>query len=360
MITGQIIQSSLDELKSITKTDFCVFDVEGLSVASTFLPDRTVSDFVTSFVESVADFQVIGQHHLLKIFEDNELVYILVAKGGSDDVYMMAKIAVAQIKALMVAYKEKFDRNNFFQNLVMDNMLLVDIYNRAKKLRIDVSVPRVVFIVESEGDKDSSSMEVLKGMFSQQYGDYLTAIDEKNIILVKQVAAGISTEELAAIGDSIVDTMNSEAMVKVRVSFGNVVNEIRDVSKSYKEASLAMEVGKIFYDDKYVISYSHLGIGRLIYQLPDNLCHMFIEEIFKDNMPFDIDEETLTTVNKFFENDLNVSKTAEQLYVHRNTLVYRIEKLEKMIGLNVRSFDDALTFKFALMVMNYIRYLDSQ
>ena len=359
MITGQIIQNSIDDLHTITKIDFCVFDVDGINIASTFEPTDISSDFISSFVASPADSQVIGAHHLLKIYDEDELQYILVAKGMTEDVYMVAKIAVSQIQALIVAYKERFDRNNFFQNLMLDNLLLVDIYNRAKKLHIDVNIPRVVFLIEARIEKDNSAMEVLKGMFSQQAGDYLTAVDEKNIILIKNVTDCAGIDDLITISKTIVDILNTEAMLKVRVSFGTKVNELKDVSKSYKEAKLALDVGKIFYAEKEVISYSSLGIGRLIYQLPENLCHIFIDEIFKEGMPYAIDEEILTTVNKFFENNLNVSETSRQLFVHRNTLVYRLEKLEKATGLDVRTFDDALTFKIALMVVNYIKYLDS-
>jgi carbohydrate diacid regulator len=359
MITGQIIQNSIDDLHNITRTDFCVYDLEGLTVASTFEPAELSRNFVEAFAESPADSQVIGKHHLLKVFDEGELAYVLVATGTGDDVYTIAKIAVSQIQALIVAYKERFDRNNFFQNLMLDNLLLVDIYNRAKKLHVDVNAKRVVFLVEARIERDNSAMEVLKGMFNAQSGDYLTAIDEKNIILIKNVEDGYEYSDLLNIAKSIVDIINTEAMLKVRVSFGSMVGELKDVSKSYKEAKMALDVGKIFYAEKDVISYSTLGIGRLIYQLPENLCHIFIEEIFKDGETFTIDEETLNTVNKFFDNNLNVSETSRQLFVHRNTLVYRLEKLEKATGLDVRTFDDALTFKIALMVLNYIKYLNT-
>ncbi len=359
MITTQIIQSTLDDLHTITRADFCVYDTEGLTVASTFEPAGLPQNIVESFVNSPADSQVIGKNHLLKIQDEGELVYILVANGTGEDVYMVAKIAVVQIQALIVAYKERFDRNNYFQNLMLDNLLLVDIYNRAKKLHVEVEQKRVIFLIEARIERDNSVMDVLKGMFSPQSGDYLTAIDEKNIILIKNVEEAHEYEDLIEIAKSIVDIINTEAMTKVRVSFGTMVGELKDVSKSYKEAKMAMDVGRIFYAQKDVISYSTLGIGRLIYQLPENLCHMFIEEIFKDGENFKIDEETLNTVNMFFDNNLNVSETSRQLFVHRNTLVYRLEKLEKSTGLDVRTFDDALTFKIALMVENYIKYLDS-
>ena len=219
--------------------------------------------------------------------------------------------------------------------------------------------PRIVYLIETKIEKDNSAMEMLKSLFSSQNGDYITAVDERNIILIKALEKEDDVETIEKTADMIVDMMNSEAMMNVRVAYGTVVGELREVSKSYKEATMAMDVGKIFYAEKSVISYAKLGIGRLIYQLPVNLCKIFIEEIFGDNVPYDMDEETLTTINKFFENNLNVSETSRQLFIHRNTLVYRIEKLQKSTGLDIRVFDDALTFKIALMVVNYMKYLES-
>ena len=278
----------------------------------------------------------------------------------TDDVYMVGKIAVSQIQNLVIAYKERFDRNNFFQNLLLDNLLLVDIYNRAKKLHVEVSCPRAVYLIETKDEKDGIVSEVLKGMFSPQTGDYVTAVDESSLILIKSVESTTTPEILHELAETIVAMMNAEALLDVKVAYGTVVQELKDVSKSYKEAKMVLDVGKIFYAEKKVIAYSTLGIGRLIYQLPVNLCKIFIEEIFGDNVPMDLDEETLNTLNKFFENNLNVSETSRQLFVHRNTLVYRIEKIQKSTGLDLRSFDDALTFKIALMVVNYMKYLDNQ
>lgn len=363
MISSQIIQTSLDELKAITKVDLCVYDLSGEWVAGTVNGSQEGFDLqnglIGNFAYSPADSQVIGPHHLLKIYDETELLYILVASGTSDDVYMVGKVAVCQLQNLVIAYKERFDRNNFFQNLILDNLLLVDIYNRAKKLHIEVNSQRAVYLIETRSEKDGTVMELLKGLFSAQLGDYLTAVDENNIILIKNLEGDASQEAMASVANTIVDMMSTEAMINVRVSYGTVVQELKDVSKSYKEAKMAMDVGKIFYEEKTVAAYGSLGIGRLIYQLPVNLCKMFIEEIFGDNIPTDLDEETLNTLNKFFENNLNVSETARQLYVHRNTLVYRIERIQENTGLNLRNFDDALTFKIALMVANYMKYLDN-
>lgn len=358
MISAQVITTSIEELRAITRVDLCVFDPDGSVVASTFDNNDIGPELIKNFVDSPADSQVIGIDHLLKITDEGELVYVLVARGSSEDTYIVGKIAVSQIQQLMVAYKERFDRNNFFQNLILDNMLLVDIYNRAKKLHIDVLVPRVVLIVETGKEKDNTAMELLGSLYSPQSGDFITAVDESNVILIKSLEPGEGYEAVEQTANTIVDMMNTEAMMNVRVAYGTIVQELKDVSKSYKEASMALDVGKIFYVEKKVNAYGRLGIGRLIYQLPVNLCKIYIDEIFGENDPSDFDEETLTTVNKFFENNLNVSETSRQLFVHRNTLVYRLEKLQKSTGLDVRTFDDALTFKIAMMVVNYMKYLD--
>ncbi|MCM1104491.1 MAG: helix-turn-helix domain-containing protein [Clostridium sp.] len=359
MITNQIIQTSIDELHILTKVDFAVFEANGESVATTDTEIAIEPAILSSFVASPADSQIIGNSHLLKIVDDGEIVYILIAKGSGTDTYIMGKIAVSQIKNLMIAYKERFDRNNFFQSLLLDNLLLVDIFNRAKKLHIDIEAVRTVFLIEIQSEKNSEASEMLRGLFSTQSGDYVTSVDANSIVLIKALEQESQAEQMESIASTIVDMMNTEAMANVRVAYGNPVYNLKDVSKSYKEARMAMDVGKIFYAERKVVSYATLGIGRLIYQLPVSLCQIFVKEIFGDQIPEELDEETLTTIHKFFENNLNVSETSRQLFVHRNTLVYRIEKLQKATGLDIRVFDDAMTLEIALMVVNYMRYLES-
>ena len=363
MISSQVIRSSIEELRAISKVDLCVWDLEGKVVATTFDAEEITSALIEGFVQSPADSQVIGMHHLLKVLDEDEALFILDARGSSEEAYMLGRIAVSQLQHLIIAYKERYDRNNFFQNLLLDNMLLVDIYNRAKKLHIEAAVPRAVFLVETdkekEKEKDFTATELLNGMFSTQVGDYITAVDESNVILIKELLPEDDYTRLEQVANTVVDMMNMEAMMNVRVAYGTIVGELTEVSKSYKEAKMALDVGKIFYAEKKVSAYNTLGIGRLIYQLPINLCRIFIDEIFGSNVPSELDDETLTTINKFFENNLNVSETSRQLFVHRNTLVYRIEKLEMSTGLDIRTFEDALTFKIALMVVSYMKYLDS-
>lgn len=359
MITNQIIQTSIDELHALTKVDFAVFETNGVTAATTNREIVVQQTILDAFIHSPADSQIIGDSHLLKIVDEEEIAYVLVARGSGTDSYVMGKIAVSQIQNLIIAYKERFDKNNFFQNLLLDNLLLVDIFNRAKKLHVQIEVPRVVFLVEIQSEQNSEASEMLRGLFSVQSGDYITSVDSNNIVLIKALPQTDQAEEMASIASTIVDMMNTEAMANVRVSYGTPVGNLKDVSKSYKEAKMAMDVGKIFYVAKKVVSYATLGIGRLIYQLPVNLCRIFVKEIFGDEIPEELDEETLATVHKFFENNLNVSETSRQLFVHRNTLVYRIEKLQKATGLDIRVFDDAMTLEIALMVVNYMKYLDS-
>jgi len=348
MISNQILQNTIEGLKGITRIDFCVMDTDGKSLASTFSEQENYVEEVISFVESPADSQVVQGYQFFKIFDEHQLEYILLANGGSDDVYMVGKIAAFQIQNLLVAYKERFDKDNFIKNLLLDNLLLVDIYNRAKKLHID-----------TEDEKDTNALDNVRNLLGNRTRDFVTAVDEKNIIVVKELEPNDGHTELEKIAENMYTLLKEDGEEDVLIAYGTVVNDIKEVSKSYKEAKLALDVGKIFFSERSVIAYSALGIGRLIYQLPIPLCKMFIREIFEGKSPDDFDEETLTTINKFFENNLNVSETSRQLYIHRNTLVYRLDKLQKSTGLDLRVFEDAITFKIALMVVKYMKYMES-
>ena len=359
MISNQVLQTTIDGLKSITRIDICVMDIEGKALATTINNVEEYEEAVMAFVDSPADSQVLQGYQFFKVFDDHQLEYVILAKGDTDDVYMVGKLAAFQIRNLLVAYKERYDKDNFIKNLLLDNLLLVDIYNRAKKLHIETNVKRVVFLIETKNEKDVNALETIKGLFAGKKKDFITQVDEKNIILVKEIKPSETYEDMRKTAKVIVDMLNTEAMSSVNVAYGTIVNEIKEVSRSYKEAKLALDVGKIFYSDRKIIAYSNLGIGRLIYQLPLPLCKMFIKEIFDGKSPDEFDEETLTTINKFFENSLNVSETSRQLYIHRNTLVYRLDKLQKSTGLDLRVFEDAITFKIALMVVKYMKYMES-
>ncbi|MCC8082243.1 MAG: helix-turn-helix domain-containing protein [Lachnospiraceae bacterium] len=357
MISNQVLQTTIDGLRNITRIDFCVIDTEGKILASTFSDAERYTEPAVAFVDSPADSQVVSGCQFFKVFDEHQMEYILLAYGDSDDVYMVGKLAVFQIQNLLIAYKERFDKDNFIKNLLLDNLLLVDIYNRAKKLHIETDVRRVVYMIEVGHDKDGNDLDHVRGIFEGKSQNFVTAIDEKNIIVVREVEPTETAEDLHRTAEVIYGLFKGDK--SVHVAYGTVVNEIKEVSRSYKEARMALDVGKIFFEGNNIIAYATLGIGRLIYQLPIPLCKMFIKEIFGSRSPDDFDEETLTTINKFFENSLNVSETSRQLYIHRNTLVYRLDKLQKSTGLDLRVFEDAITFKIALMVVKYMKYMES-
>ena len=326
MISNQVLQNTLEGLKEISRTEFCVIDTDGKVLASTFSDFEIQPADIQAFVESQADSQLVKGFQYFKVCDDYQLEYVLVAHGDDEDTYMVGKLAAFQIQNLIVAYKERFDKDSFIKNLLLDNLLLVDIYNRAKKLHIEADVRRVVMILE----------------------------------LNQELEEGEGYPEMDKLAHTIMDTLDlNKDGEDVHMAYGTIVNELKEVSRSYKEARMALDVGKIFFGDREVIAYSSLGIGRLIYQLPIPLCKMFIREIFDNKSPDDFDEETLVTIDKFFENSLNVSETSRQLYIHRNTLVYRLDKLQKSTGLDLRVFEDAITFKIALMVVRYMKYMET-
>ena len=357
MISNQTIKKSITRLSAITRIDFAVFDSGGTLLAATWEAAEDVKDTIVQFAQSPAERQEVKGYHYFKARDEDENQVVLIARGTGEDVHMLGRIAAAQIAELMTAYKDKYDRNSFIQNLLLDNLLLVDIYNRARKLHIEADARRLVYVIETDTAGDETGMQILKGLFGGSGKDFLTKVDEHSMILVQELTPAQDYDFAAETARTVCDMMSMEAMASVRVSYGTIVTELSQVSRSYKEARMAMDVGKIFYMEKRVPAYSTLGIGRLIYQLPPGLCEMFMNEVFVLQKPETFDEETITTINKFFENNLNVSETARQLFVHRNTLVYRLERLQKTTGLDIRVFDDALTFKIALMVVNYMRHI---
>lgn len=359
MISNQILQNTIDGLKAIARVDFCVMDTDGKEAASTVTGMSERGAEAAEFARSPADSQEIQGCQYFKIYDEQQLEYVLAAAGIGEDVYMVGKMAAFQIQNLLVAYKERFDKDNFIKNLLLDNLLLIDIYSRAKKLHIQTDVKRVVMIIETDNGKDSNVLEAMRTFFGSNSKDFITAVDENNVIVVKDLSEGDGQKEIEKSAHGMEAFLAEAGMTGVHIAYGTVVREIKEVSRSYKEAKMAMDVGKIFFDERNIIAYSELGIGRLIYQLPIPLCKMFIKEIFGGKSPDEFDEETLTTINKFFENSLNVSETSRQLFIHRNTLVYRLDKLQKSTGLDLRVFEDAITFRIALMVVKYMNYMES-
>lgn len=359
MISNQILQSTIDGLKSITRKELSVVEKEGKVIATTEenMIGRQI-DAVENFISSPAESQLILGYQYFKIYDNGVPEYVIQVKGEDESGYQIGKIAAFQIQSLLVAYKERYDKDNFIKNLLLDNLLLVDIYSRAKKLHIENNVHRIVYLIETNIDKEMNVVEIVRSIFPAKTKDFVTAVDEHSIILVKELREKETADEIDRIAKTIEETLDAETNSRVYISSGTIVSDLKDVSRSYKEAKMALEVGKIFETDKYIVNYEKLGIGRLIYQLPLPLCRMFIKEVLHGLTMDDFDDETLATVNKFFENNLNVSETSRQLYIHRNTLVYRLDKLQKMTGLDLRNFDDAIIFKITLMVSKYMIYMD--
>ena len=354
MLSNHKIQTTLDEISDISKIGLILYDEKGKNVAATFTIESDMSVAVENFASSMAESQMLSGFHFFKVVVESDTEYILLARATNDEAYMVGRLAVCQIRNLVLANREQSDKNNFMQNILLGNMLVVDMYNKAKKLHIE-QARRLVYVIEIDGRKDSGIVEMVKNLFADRNRDFVTELDEQSIILIKDASEITEEAEALNLAKTIADNLHAEAMVKVRVGYGNMIDALPDIAKSYQEARMALEVGSIFYAEEETISYTKLGIGRLIYQLPMSLCEMFIKEIFGDRV-LDIDDETMVTIQRFFENSLNISETARQLYIHRNTLVYRLERLEKIIGLDIRKFEDAMTFKIAMMVIAHMNY----
>ena len=352
----QVLQKCLNDWKNISHLDFCLVDSDDKICVTTCSRQLPSSKKLEDFRESDALCLSNTSCSLYKIMDNQQLAYILILWGTDSSASTIGELAVCQIESLLTAYAEKSDKNTFMQNLLLGTYSEVDAFNRAKKLHISTSVQRAVFLVETKQNKDENALATIRNIFSARTKDFITAIDDSGIIIVRELQSTETYEDLNSIACMLVDMLNTEAMTSAWVAYSNLAEDISRLPDTYKEAHTALEVGKIFYAEKNVFGYNQLGIGRLIYQLPVSICEMFIDEIFNEETLDSIDEETLITIRTFFENNLNLSETSRQLYVHRNTLVYRFEKLQRKFGLDIRAFEDALTFKLAMMVVDYIKY----
>lgn len=274
---------------------------------------------------------------------------------GTDDIskkyVSILAIAISNIKQY---YDEKYDRGNFIKNVMLDNILPGDISIKARELHFNNETTRAVLLVRITELDDASVFDVIQNLFPDKTKDFVINISETDIAVVKEVRPGIEPRDLEKLARSVADSLGSEYFTHTLVGIGTAVEGIKDLARSFKEAQVALEVGKVFDTEKTIVSYENLGIARLIYQLPTTLCDMFLKEVFKRGSIESLDNETLFTIQKFFENNLNVSETSRKLFVHRNTLVYRLEKIRKLTGLDLREFDDAIVFKVALMVKKYL------
>lgn len=280
--------------------------------------------------------------------------YIIFVEGEDKMAEKMTKLLSVSLGNIKSLYDEKYDKGSFIKNIILDNILPSDIYIKSKELHFNNDESRIVFLIKFSNRTEIMPFEMLQNMFPDKTRDYVISVNEQDIVLVKEVARGTDIREAEKVAVNIADTLSTEFYTKVSIGISTVVDNIKDLAKAYQEAQVALEVGKVFETEKNILSYENLGIGRLIYQLPTTLCEMFLQEVFKKGNLDSLDRETLMTIQSFFDNNLNVSETSRKLFVHRNTLVYRLEKIRKLTGLDLREFDHAITFKVALMVKKYL------
>ena len=356
-MSNSVFQNVMLQLKDAADRTFGVVDTDGcvVSCTDTSLLGERWPESVLKLTGSGETTVTYGQKTFRAILSStNYLEYAVFCSGDDDQAKAFCNIAYIALNDAKSFYEEKHDRGTFVKNIIMDNILAGDIYIRAKELHFTTDTPRAVFLVRQMGHSDVAIVDVLSGLFPDKLQDFVLSINETDVAVIKQLSGTPTAEDLEKIALHMEETLRNELFIKTVIGIGTVAGHLRELSDAYKEAQTAIDVGKVFDTEKNVINYENLGIGRLIYQLPTTLCDIFLSEVFKKNSIDSLDQETLFTINKFFENNLNVSETSRKLFVHRNTLVYRLEKIKKLTGLDLRQFDHAIVFKVALMVRKYL------
>ncbi len=354
-MSNRLFQGIIYQMKDAIDRVIGVIDDTGIVISCSELSRIGESrQGVREELTYTADIVVIGGYTYRSLNTATKSEYIVFVEGEdkqADKLSLMLAISLLNIKNL---YDDKHDKSSFIKNIILDNILPSDIYAKSKELHFSSDISRIVFLIKFNGRNDIIPYDVMQNMFPGKNKDYVINVGEHDSVLVKEIRPNYDIREIEEIARGIADTISSEFYTKVSIGIGSVVNNIKDLARSYKEAQVALEVGKVFDTEKDIISYDNLGIGRLIYQLPTTLCEMFLSEVFKKGPLETLDKETLMTIQAFFENNLNVSETSRRLFVHRNTLVYRLEKIRKLTGLDLREFEHAITFKVALMVKKYL------
>ena len=358
-MSSRIFQSVILQMKDATRRSVGVTDDQGNVIASSDLTmmGYTVDEIRTSLPDAGSELFAAGNCTCRALGGGGRGSYVVFVEGQDElarSVCILAAVALSEAKA---GYDDKYDTATFVKNIISDNILPGDVYVRAKELRFNAETPRGVFIIRQEEGAEVTALEYLQGMFPARDKDFVLSMSETDIVVIHELPVGFEADELERTAASIQQGIEKDVGVRCVVGIGSPVMHLRELADRYKEAQTAIEVGKVFDTEKAVMNYDSLGIGRIIYQLPTTLCEMFLAEVFKKSPIESLDQETLYTINKFFENNLNVSETSRKLFVHRNTLVYRLEKIKKLTGLDLREFDHAIVFKVALMVK---KYLDTQ
>lgn len=354
-MSNRLFQGVLQQMHDIINCEIGVIDCDALVIAcSDSSRIGYTNEFISLDLNETYDYFIRDGYTYMPFGPKPKNEYYAFVEGTDETAYKYVSLLSVALSNLQQFYDEKYDRNNFVKNVVLDNILPGDIQLKARELHFNSSVTRVVFLIRIVASNDVSAFDVIQNLFPDKSKDFVFTISETDIVLIKEVRPNIESGDLEKLAFSIADTLLSEFYTRVNIGVGTVVDNVRNLAVSFREAQIALEVGKVFDTDKSIISYENLGIARLIYHLPTNLCETFLKEVFKKGSIESLDQETLFTIQKFFENNLNVSETSRKLFVHRNTLVYRLEKIKKLTGLDLREFDNAIIFKIALMVKQYL------
>lgn len=354
-MSNRLFQSVIHQMKDAVDRVIGVIDENGVIIScSELVKIGEIRQGIRDELAYASDIVVSGGYTYRPLSTGAKAEYIIFVEGEDKMAEKMSKLLSISLGNIKNLYDEKYDKGSFIKNIILDNILPSDIYIKSKELHFNTEETRIVLLIKFFGKTDMMPFEMLQNMFPDKSKDYVISVGEHDIVLVKDVKPSTDTKDVEKLATNIADTLSAEFYTRVSIGISTFVDNIKDLARAYKEAQIALEVGKVFETEKNIISYENLGIGRLIYQLPTTLCEMFLQEVFKKGSLESLDRETLMTIQCFFENNLNVSETSRKLFVHRNTLVYRLEKIRKITGLDLREFEHAITFKVALMVKKYL------
>ena len=354
-MSNSVFQTIIHQMKDVVGRTIGVIDENGIVIACSELSKIGKSKQRIKEELAFAQNYVVYEGYTYRVIgAENKTDCVIFVEGDDSHAEKMSEILAISLGNIKSLYDEKYDKGSFIKNIILDNILPSDIYIKSNELHLSGEQNRVVIVLKFQNQTNITPFEIISEITKDDGHQYVINISEYDVVIVREADKNAEIEVVEEYAQSLLEKCAEEYGAKVLIGISTMVEGLKDLAKAYKEARISIEVGKVFDIEKPIMSYESLGIGRLIYQLPITLCEIFLSEVFKKGAVETLDHETLMTVQAFFENNLNVSETSRKLFVHRNTLVYRLEKIRKLTGLDLREFENAVTFKVALMVKKYL------
>lgn len=268
---------------------------------------------------------------------------------GAEDLLQLAGALISNMAVGGSRTETSFD---VYRRTLLGELTGAELDALSHEYQLPRDLERCVMVFHMVQTDRERAYDLLEEITPLEDRDVLIDMDRHTVALIKDVEEVISSDELIQYGQALQETLMSETAHQITVGIGRTCHTVEELRESYSEARKAIEVGRQFQPEASIFAYSRLILERFLMEMPPDVNAAYHSMLFNRRNQRLFNEEMLYTIDMFFKKDLNLSDTARQLYIHRNTLVYRLDKVQRQTGLDLRSFEDAVTFKILMELKN--------